>query len=188
MGNYPLTLNMKKIITIACAITLLGGCNTATKPNMNDREKERSQAGVELDPLNTSGASGTVFFIEEDGAVKVQGQISGLEPNSNHAFHVHDVGDCGNNGENAGEHFNPLNTPHGKYGDLPHHAGDFPQLESDENGLATVDFTAETISLSEPTTNVLGRALIVHANEDKYTQPSGDAGARIACGVIQKKR
>jgi len=164
-------------------------CNGPSLPrNQKEEVNTTLRASAQLQPLRGSGVRGGFSFQEKDDGVRVFGTVTGLKANSLHAFHIHDVGDCGNNGENAGEHFNPLKAPHGKFGDLPHHAGDFPQLEADENGLATIDFTAETISLSEPKTNVLGRALIVHANEDKYTQPSGDAGARIACGVIEKKR
>jgi Cu-Zn family superoxide dismutase len=179
---------MKYIIlpfSVFCMI-LLSACD-APDTDGNSRETDL-QASVVLHSLQESGISGNMEFKQKGNTVSVTGLVSGLQPNSKHAFHIHEVGDCGNNGENAGEHFNPLKTPHGKFGDLPHHAGDFPQIEADENGRASVDFTAETMSLSEPKLNVLGRALIVHAGEDKYTQPSGDAGARIACGVIEKKR
>lgn len=141
-------------------------------------------AAVELKPLGDSGVGGEVYFREEGDYVKVTGSIFGLQPDSVHAFHLHEYGDCGNDGENAGGHFNPFQEPHGKFGEPPHHAGDFPQLAADGDGQATVDFVAEGFHLGDGASSVIGRAVIVHQSYDKYTQPSGDAGGRIACGII----
>lgn len=144
-------------------------------------------AVVELQPLRDSGVGGEVYFREQGDYVKVTGAVFGLQPNSVHAFHVHKYGDCGNNGENAGDHFNPFQEPHGKFGEPPHHAGDFPQLVADDDGQATIDFVAESFRLTDERSSVIGKALIVHQSHDKYTQPSGDAGSRIACGIILQK-
>jgi Cu-Zn family superoxide dismutase len=164
-----------KYISFIIALFLIASCI-----------EQKLEADSVLQSLLQSGVSGEIHFLEKNGLVEVSGSVFGLEPLSRHAFHIHEFGDCGNNGENAGEHFNPLGTVHGKFGVPPHHAGDFPQLISDEDGTSIIDFTADSFRLSEDP-SVIGKALIIHRSEDKYTQPSGNAGVRIACGIIRER-
>ena len=134
--------------------------------------------------------SGTITFTQTDEGLRVQAQVSGLKPNSKHGFHVHMFGDISAaNGTATGGHYNPREVAHGlpsAQGDHMHvggHAGDLGNLEADANGHASYDITYPELTLAGMNA-VLGRAIIVHAGEDDGGQPTGNAGARIAQGVI----
>lgn len=147
-------------------------------------------ATAELKPTQGSAVTGKVHFVQHlHGMVKVSGQVSGLKPNSEHGFHIHETGDCSSaDGSSAGGHFNPGNTTHGKHGHSPQHAGDLPSLRANANGMAVVQYETSQIALGHGTNNIAGRALIVHADPDDFTsQPTGNAGARLACAVIQQQ-
>ncbi len=118
----------------------------------------------------------------------VEAKVSGLTPGAEHGFHVHEKGDCGSgDGMSTGGHFNPLGHPHAHFGTPDRHAGDLPALTADASGTATLKIELDVITVTDGPTSVVGRGLIVHAQPDDYkTQPTGNAGARIACGVIQK--
>lgn len=112
--------------------------------------------------------------------IRFTGRITGLNPNSKHAMHVHEGTSCsGEHMEGACAHFNPTNQQH------PYHAGDLPNLVTDASGTATFTFHTTNMSLEGPN-SCAGRAIVIHANADDYkTDPSGNSGARIACGIIQ---
>jgi superoxide dismutase, Cu-Zn family len=128
--------------------------------------------------------SGTVTFEQTDGGVRVQANLSGLSPGA-HGFHVHQWGDCSaSDGESAGGHFNPTGAPHAGPEGHPRHVGDLGNIEAGDDGNASYDRVDEHLRF-EGAHSVLGRALIVHADPDDLTsQPTGGAGARLACGVI----
>ena len=111
-----------------------------------------------------------------------------LAPDSLHGFHLHENGDCGSSdGMSAGGHFNPDARPHGPQSG-PHHAGDMPALKADANGVASATFLLRGVSVSEGPHSIIGKSLIVHKDPDDYTtQPTGNSGARIACGVIVRR-
>jgi superoxide dismutase, Cu-Zn family len=113
--------------------------------------------------------------------------IQGLRPKSEFGFHVHEKGDCSApDATSAGEHFNPAAQPHGDPRSTPHHAGDLLNVRSDAQGVAEIDVDVPDLTLhSNSPTDIAGKALVVHAKPDDYsTQPSGNSGDRIACGVI----
>lgn len=112
--------------------------------------------------------------------------IRGLDPESQHGFHIHEYGDCSHNkAESAGGHYNPENHPHGLPSqDQPHHVGDFGNLTADNQGRAQLVKTVDKLTLSGHHNPILGRSVIVHADVDDGSQPSGNAGSRIGCGVI----
>ena len=145
-------------------------------------------AVAKLEPTKGSQASGSVTFTQSGDSVRVSGTFEGLKPDAEHAFHVHEKGDCSSgDGMSTGGHFNPLGKPHGAHGGGEHHAGDLPSLKADAYGKATVAFTSRTISVGAGPTDVVGRGLIVHRDADDFkTQPTGNAGPRIACAVIRK--
>jgi len=126
--------------------------------------------------------------VVENGAVRVTGVLTGLSPGATHAFHVHETGDCSApDATSAGGHFNPDGQPHGsREAGGPHHAGDIPNQTADEQGNANVDQLLEGLEIaSGGEFDIIGKAVIVHEGTDDYsTQPTGDAGGRIACGVI----
>ncbi|SMO83023.1 superoxide dismutase family protein [Gracilimonas mengyeensis] len=131
--------------------------------------------------VGESGVSGTVTFTKANDGVQVQGNFAGLEPGM-HGFHIHQYGDCSaDDGTSAGGHFNPAGNDHAAPTDSSRHMGDLGNLEANENGEATIDYTDSVIDMSQ----ILGRGLIIHAGEDDLTsQPTGAAGSRLACGVI----
>ena len=144
-------------------------------------------AGTSLQPRSGSATSGQANFRQQGDRVLVRVEVSGLTPGQEHGLHIHDKGDCGDNGNAAAGHFNPLGNPHGKYDSTQHHMGDLPSLKADSNGVATVNVQSADITLLAGPGNVIGRAVIVHAQPDDYTtQPTGNAGARIACAVISR--
>ena len=146
--------------------------------------KPVSQAVVVLQQVGESGVHGVVRFNKVANGIQVSGTIENLEPGL-HGFHVHEFGDLTDTrkGESAGGHFNPHGTDHGRPEDEERHVGDFGNIEADASGNAVVDFVDPKISFEGPS-SILGYSLVVHAAEDKFTQPSGDAGPRVAFGVI----
>lgn len=135
---------------------------------------------------NTAG--GELRFEADNGGVRISGQVSGLTAGREHGFHVHETGDCSApDATSAGGHFNPADTAHGRVGAGEHHAGDTNNLTADGQGMATVDARLEGATLGDGSaTDVIGRGVIVHADPDDYaTQPTGNAGGRLACGVIE---
>ena len=144
-----------------------------------------AKATVKLSPTANQTARGEVTFTAESGGVHVVGTFSGLVYGE-HGFHVHEKGDCSApDGTSAGGHFNPASKPHGAREAAARHAGDLGNLKADPYGLARVDFVDSTLSLSGPD-SIVGRAVIIHEKADDFTtQPTGAAGARQACGVIE---
>lgn len=171
-----------RIVFCSIAAAALAGCaGIGNEPS----------ATATLNPASGSAVTGKVHFLQHmHGAVKVSGQVSGLTPNSEHGFHIHEKGDCSSpDATSAGGHFNPSNAPHGKHGHATQHAGDLPSLRSNANGMAIIQYETSQISLGgSGGNNIAGLALVVHANPDDYqSQPAGNAGARVACGVIQRQ-
>ena len=144
-----------------------------------------AKATVKLAPTANQTARGEVTFTAESGGVHVVGTFSGLVYGE-HGFHVHEKGDCSApDGTSAGGHFNPASKPHGARDAAARHAGDLGNLKADPYGLARVDFVDATLSLSGAD-SIVGRAVIIHEKADDFTtQPTGNAGARQACGVIE---
>ena len=137
-----------------------------------------------LTPSATSGVSGIVTFSGGGTSVDVHVVASGLLPGSIHGFHVHDIGNCASaDFMSAGDHFNPTHKPHGAQ-DKPHHAGDMPSLLADPAGKIDARFTLEGVTLGGAD-GFVGHSVVLHASADNFeAQPSGNSGARIACGVI----
>jgi Cu-Zn family superoxide dismutase len=142
-------------------------------------------ATAKLASTANNTARGEVTFTQEAGGVHVVGSFSGLVYGE-HGFHIHEKGDCSApDGTSAGGHFNPGGNPHAARDAAARHVGDLGNLKADPYGLARVDFVDKTLSLSGPN-SIVGRAVIIHEKVDDYTtQPTGNAGARQACGVIE---
>lgn len=137
-----------------------------------------------LKPTVGNGAAGTVSFRAEGNAVVVTARVSGLTPGA-HGFHIHEKGDCSApDATSAGGHFNPTGKAHGHPDHGDHHAGDMPQLVADASGNASLTATLKSVSIGGAA-DIVGRGVIVHAAPDDFkTQPTGNSGARVACGVI----
>lgn len=166
---------MKKLVVLAVSVLVLAACASM-----------RPTATATLAPTSGQTAQGTVRFVQlPDGAVEVSVDLSGVPPGV-HGFHVHDKGDCGDNGNAAGGHFNPTGAAHGAPAAGPHHAGDFGNVTADASGRVQTRFTTRAVSVEPGTNSAVGHAVILHANpDDLTTQPTGNAGGRIACGVVQ---
>jgi Cu-Zn family superoxide dismutase len=164
------------LATLALTFLICAACAHAPQP----------MAATIMAPLGTSTAQGHVHFQQQsDGNVQVTADLTGLPPNSTHGFHVHDKGACTNYGNDAGPHYNPTNAPHASPDAASHHAGDFGNVTADDKGEVHTTFTTRSISVGG-TNDVVGHAVILHANpDDLTTQPSGNAGARVACGVVE---
>lgn len=178
-------MNHRRLPAIAAALAasaVLAACgNMGGKPS----------TVVELVPtgaITPNPTRGTVTFTALDHGVRVSGEVRGLVPGSEHGFHIHEKGDCGNNGDASGGHFNPTGATHGKFAAPGSHAGELPSLVADAGGVARFSVEDHSISLTDGTpNNVIGRALVVHRDRDDFTtQPSGNSGPRIACAVITR--
>ena len=136
-----------------------------------------------------SALSGTVHFEQAGDALKVTAEISGA-PAGKHGFHIHEKGDCGDTGKAAGGHFNPDKVEHGllpKDGFTMAHAGDLGNIEIGPDGKGKLEVTVQRLSLGTGKYDIDGKAVILHEKEDDFGQPTGNAGGRIGCGVIEKK-
>jgi superoxide dismutase, Cu-Zn family len=168
---------MKKTLIILATALLVVGCAHSNLPG----------AMATLQPSSGQTAKGTVHLSDAgEGNVDVQVDLTGVPPGT-HGFHIHEKGDCGNNGANAGGHFNPTSMVHGAPDAVSHHAGDFGNVTADSSGEVHTRFTTHSVSLkSGETNNPVGKAVVLHEKaDDLVSQPSGNAGARIACGVIE---
>jgi Cu-Zn family superoxide dismutase len=116
----------------------------------------------------------------------ITAEIRGLKPNAEHGFHVHEKGDCSApDATSAGGHFNPAAKPHAHHSLAERHAGDMPNLLADANGVAKYRFESEAFTVAAGPASVIGRGMVVHRDPDDYkTQPAGNSGPRVACGVI----
>ena len=175
---------MRKLVIASFAAALAAGCAT-----MRDMMPASSQptASASLAPTTGNTARGTVTFTPDGDEVRVRANVSGLKPNAEHGFHVHEKGDCSSgDGMSAGGHYNPAGKPHGPQSS-EHHAGDMPSLRADANGNASASFELKGVSVGGGSADLVGKGLIVHRDPDDYrTQPTGNAGPRIACAVIRK--
>jgi Cu-Zn family superoxide dismutase len=157
---------------------------TAGQALAQETEPSRAEAIVVLMPTEGNDVAGTVTFTEVEGGVQVTADVTGLAP-GDHGFHVHQLGDCSApDGTSAGGHFNPMGMEHGGPDADVRHVGDLGNITADESGHATYSRVDPMLSLSGET-SIIGRAVIIHAGTDDLTsQPTGAAGARLACGVI----
>jgi Cu-Zn family superoxide dismutase len=144
------------------------------------------KATAVLNPTKGSRVFGVVTFTAVDGAVSIVADIDGLEPGK-HGFHIHEFGNCSApDGSSAGGHFNPMGHAHGGPDHAQRHLGDLGNVVADETGHAHYERLDKLIKLDGPHT-IVGRSVVVHANADDYTtQPAGNSGGRLACGVIER--
>ncbi|MEO8036808.1 MAG: superoxide dismutase family protein [Acidobacteriota bacterium] len=168
---------MRKLILTASALVIFAAC-------VSSRPKQIAMAT--LQPTTGQTAHGAVHFTENgDGTVDVQVNLTSV-PSGIHGFHVHEKGDCGDDGKAAGGHFNPTGMAHGAPDANSHHSGDFGNVTADANGEVHTSFTTRAITVSPGATSVVGHAIVLHGGaDDLASQPAGNAGPRIACGVAE---
>lgn len=176
---------MKYSLTLAAAVLgvlALSGCASTTATS------SAPGASAALQARSDSQVAGTLSVTGMGDGVHVRGLVSGLKPNGVHAFHIHEKGDCSApDAASAGGHFNPTSQPHGRADHGEHHLGDQDNLHADGKGQVVIDAHFSGVSLDTGAANdVLGKAIVIHADPDDYaSQPAGNAGKRIACGVIR---
>ncbi|WP_425476993.1 superoxide dismutase family protein [Novilysobacter arseniciresistens] len=185
---------MKTVLLAGAAALTLAACATAPQPEVVASSSMKlatastlSAASVNLASASGSLVSGSLKLMPMGDGVHLTGEVGGLAPGSTHAIHIHEKGDCSAaDASSAGGHFNPTGEPHGKIGTPTHHAGDMNNIVANADGVASVNVHAQGVVLGGGAANDgVGRAVVVHAAADDYaSQPSGNAGARVACGVI----
>ena len=145
--------------------------------------QEITKAVAVMHPASGSQVSGRVIFTKVGDTVEVVADITGLTPGK-HAFHIHEFGDCSAaDATSAGGHFNPMKKAHGAPDAAEHHVGDFGNLEADAYGKAHLELKSNLWKFSGEN-SILGRGVIVHEKVDDWSQPTGNAGGRVACGVV----
>jgi len=189
----------KTVLLGACALLVVVACGpeATTTPGEAAPSGEAEAAPDQImklgfvkavmEPLGDSGVKGTVSFTGTPSGVRLEVDVSGLTPGK-HGFHIHEVGDCSApDGSSAGGHFNPAGVAHGGPDAEVAHAGDLGNIKAGQRGRVIKTIMTSRITLGDGSaTDVMGRAVIIHADPDDLTsQPSGAAGARVSCGVIR---
>lgn len=172
-------MNLSASIIFASGLSMLAACQSMPT--------EPERANAQLQPTKGSKTFGEATFEDIEGKVHVVIYVQGLKAGAEHGLHIHEIGDCSSgDGMSTKGHFNPFGMPHASHANAQRHAGDLPSLKADKSGRGKVDVVLEGISVSPGPGSVVGRGLIVHADPDDFkTQPTGNSGARIACGVIR---
>jgi superoxide dismutase, Cu-Zn family len=150
----------------------------------NASAQEVTKAIAVLHPASNSQVMGTITFTKTGDGMKVVADVTGLTPGK-HGFHIHEFGDCSApDATSAGGHFNPTNNPHAGHDVEKRHEGDLGNIEADSSGKAHLELTDKLMTMSGAK-SIIGRSVIAHEKEDDLkTQPTGNAGGRVACGVI----
>jgi Cu-Zn family superoxide dismutase len=174
-------LAMRKVAAVTLVLLLPGVVLWAADA---DKHEGPQKAIAVLHPASGSQVHGWVTFTRMDGYVEIKGEVAGLTPGQ-HAFHIHEFGDCSSpDALSTGGHFNPHHKMHGGPDSENRHAGDFGNITADASGRATIELKDKALSMSGAD-SIIGRAVIIHAMpDDLKTQPTGNAGGRVACGVI----
>ena len=184
------------LVLLTAAVLTLPACQEGAEDV--EMETDTTAAGMEQDTLEMAYAQlqptegndvrGTVSFTEAPEGVRVVASVMGLEEGE-HGFHIHETGDCSApDASSAGGHYAPDDSPHGAPTDAQdqRHLGDLGNITAEANGQASYERVDEYLTLSGPN-SIIGKAVIVHENpDDLETQPTGNAGPRLACGVIER--
>ncbi|MGH7859417.1 MAG: superoxide dismutase family protein, partial [Candidatus Binatia bacterium] len=173
------------------SIAMLAGCENAPRETASDSSGiTGTEAGTPLEavavlvPTEGNQTAGSLVFKRDGDEIEVSGEIAGLSPGE-HGLHVHELGNCDcPDGECAGPHFAPGGEPHGAPTAEKRHVGDLGNVTAGEDGTAKVEVEDGVLAL-DGVKSIIGRAVVVHAGKDDLTsQPSGNSGPRVACGVV----
>ncbi|HZO12020.1 MAG TPA: superoxide dismutase family protein [Polyangiaceae bacterium] len=184
---------MRLWLSLSIALLAATGCHRSEELKTHGEQKEPAaqtppavqRAIARIMPTEGNEAHGTVRFEQLKNGVRVHVDLTGLTPNAKHGFHIHQYGDCtSKTAESAGDHYSPSHARHGMPGVGERHAGDMGNLIANAKGEAHFEQVFDVMTVDGTDNPILGRAVIIHEKSDKGTQPSGDAGKRIGCGVI----
>ncbi len=197
-----LALSTSKAIVTVVLIFLMASCNNesnttgtaedtnATTTNVTTNNNQQAEATLNGTKTDTT-VNGTVQFTQQqDGQVKMTLQITvPTKANQSVAVHIHEHGDCGDNANHAGGHWNPTNTQHGQWGQGSFHSGDIGNITLDGEGRVQKEITSDLWSIGgDAQKDILNKTIVVHSGTDDYkSQPAGNSGSRIGCGVIQRR-
>lgn len=148
--------------------------------------KSRAVANIK-GTMPDSQITGIVTFEETEEGLVVAAAVANVPNPGKHGFHIHEKGDCSDQGKAAGSHYNPMGVTHGHLATDGHekaHAGDMGNITITEDGTGKLETTLPGVQLTGEHHNVSGLAVILHEKEDDYSQPTGNAGGRIGCGII----
>jgi Cu-Zn family superoxide dismutase len=172
---------------VLAVLAVLAGCAGSQKEAAQAAPAETiRRATAVIEPRSGSEVAGSAIFIHEGRQVTLQISLEHA-PAGEHAVHIHEFGDCSAaDGSSAGGHWNPTQHAHGKWGEAPFHLGDIGNVVVGADGTGTLMLTTDRWSMGDGAVgDVLGKAVIIHAAPDDFaTQPTGNAGGRIGCGVI----
>jgi len=180
-------LRKNRILTLSAAgvaaVAAITGAAFALAARADSGAPERAVAV--LAPTQGQKVHGQVVFERKGSGVEVVAEVEGLAPGT-HGFHVHEVGDCSApDASSAKGHLNPTNEPHGARDAAKRHEGDLGNIEADASGKAQAKLVDTKLSL-DGAQSIVGKAVIVHEKADDFTtQPTGNAGGRVACGVVK---
>ena len=177
---------MKKILITTSLLILSVGCAHNKQTESTTSAVVTRSAVAHLIVNSENNLKGVIEFTEINGGVTVVTKVDGLTPGA-HGFHIHEVGDCSKaDFTSAGGHFNPSKKSHGAHHADPSHAGDLGNLVADKSMKAYTTFQTHGVTLGEGENSIIGKAIIIHKDTDDFkTQPTGNAGGRVACGVIK---
>lgn len=175
---------MKKSLVLVLVSLFTGSLSIAGEMPVG---ATRSAFAVIRDTKDNAKVLGQATLQETPEGLHVKVNFENIPPGK-HGFHIHEGGSCAEEGKAAGGHYNPDNLPHGHVIEkgLAHvHAGDFGNVEIGADGKGKLELTAKGLTITAASHNVLGRTFILHDKEDDFGQPTGNAGGRIGCGIIE---
>ncbi|MCW1923091.1 superoxide dismutase family protein [Luteolibacter arcticus] len=179
------TLGASGFAILALLAPFLNAQESTSPLSAHSSSAEMKKLVAIIRPIGNSNVRGSVVFDKVDDGILINAKIGGLTPNAHHAIHIHEFGDLGSeDASSAGDHFNPGDHSHAIPDESERHAGDLGNLQADGDGNAVLTLVVNNITLDAGKRGIIGRAVIVHAKADDGGQPSGNAGDRIAAGVI----
>jgi Cu-Zn family superoxide dismutase len=182
------TIMTKKVVLWGMSLVVVSGLVSVACAEAKTKAVAKSNmAEAKIEPKSGSTATGEATFEQKGGKVTLNLSLEKTSPGT-HAVHIHDKGDCSSpDGKSAGEHWNPTSEPHGKWGVDGFHLGDIGNVQVGPDGKGTLTLTTDKWNIGGGGPNdVVGHAIIVHGGVDDFkSQPAGNAGPRVGCGVIE---
>jgi len=192
-GAREMGRQLNYISLFVMVVVFFSACTSGSKQGDEgqtgaEEQQDEITAKAVMEPASGSQVTGEATFTEENGTIVFELNAENLTPGE-HAVHLHEKGDCSaEDASSAGGHWNPTMKPHGKRGDgTSFHKGDIANISVGDDGKGTLKLSIDDWSIGgADSTNVIGKSVIIHADPDDFTsQPAGNAGARVSCGVIK---